>query len=253
MKLKLILSYEGTSYCGWQVQKNGVSVQEELHDAVYCVYGQRGKITGCSRTDSGVHANFYCCTVAFESEYTNIPIQKIPVALNHFLPEDISVISADYVSDEFHPRYDVLCKEYEYLIWNSCIRNPFYRNRAFVYPKTLDEKLMNQAAQLFVGKHDFASFMSSGSSVENTVRTIHYFNVLRKDEMVIIRVCADGFLYNMVRILVGTLIEISEKRINLCEIDDIIKSKDRKKAGFTAASMGLYLNKVIYRGDSNAT
>lgn len=246
MKIKLILAYNGSRYCGWQVQKNAVSIQETLQDSIETVFGERGCLTGCSRTDSGVHANTYCCCVSFDSDIPNIPQEKIPVVLNRFLPEDISVKEAEYVYGEFHPRYDVLYKEYEYLIWNSEIRDPFLKDRAYIYPKKLDAELMNSAAQNFIGEYDFCSFMSSGSSVEDTVRNIKYFNVTRDGDIVRINVAADGFLYNMVRILVGTLIEVSEGKIKPEEIESIIQSKNRKLAGFTVPACGLYLNKVVY-------
>ena len=245
MKIVLRLAYNGKRYSGWQVQNNAVTIQETLQDAILAVFGERYPVTGCSRTDSGVHANDFCCSVNLPIE-TNIPEDKIPIALNHHLPNDISVLSARYTDDNFHARYDVKYKEYEYLIWNSPIRNPFNDNLVYEYPKKLDENVMKNAAKLFIGKHDFASFMSSGSSVENTVRDIKYFNVIRENDIIKINVAADGFLYNMVRILVGTLIELSEGKISEKDIPEIINSKDRKKAGFTAPPQGLYLNKVVY-------
>lgn len=247
MKLKMFLSYDGTEYSGWQVQKNAKTVQEVFQDAVEAVYGTRYSVTGCSRTDAGVHANSYCCSVDVTDECgVNIPLKKLPVVFNRFLPEDVSVMSAEFADDNFHPRYDVVYKEYEYIIHNSEIKNPFYNHRVFMYPRRLDEKIMNDAAQHFVGTFDFCGFMSSGSSVEDTVRTIKYFTVKRDNDKIIINVAADGFLYNMVRILVGTLIEVSEGKISFDEIEDVIMSKDRKRAGFTAPSSGLYLNKIVY-------
>ncbi|MBR5314725.1 MAG: tRNA pseudouridine(38-40) synthase TruA [Clostridia bacterium] len=247
MKIKFCISYDGTNYSGWQVQKNAKTVQEVFQDAVEAVYGERYSVTGCSRTDAGVHANSYCCAVEVNGDCgVNIPFDRLPVVFNRYLPDDVSVLFAEAVSDEFHPRYDVVYKEYEYVIHNSEIKNPFFKNRVYMYPKRLDECVMNEAAQRFVGTFDFAGFMSSGSSVEDTVRTIKYFNVKRVDDRVIINVAADGFLYNMVRILVGTLIEVSEGKIDVNGLDALIASKDRKKAGFTAPASGLYLNKIVY-------
>ena len=245
MNIKLIISYLGTEYCGWQVQKNAVSIQEKIQDAVQAVFGKRYDVKGCSRTDSGVHANYFCCCVCTDSDKT-IPEDKIPLALNRFLPDDISAKHAEYVSDTFHPRYDVKYKEYEYIIWNSPAKNPFLSDRAFHYPKKLDETIMDRAAKLIVGKHDFTSFMACGSSITDAVREIYYFNVIRDGEKVIINVAADGFLYNMVRILAGTLVEVSEGKISIDSIQGIIESKNRKNAGFTAPPQGLYLNKVVY-------
>lgn len=246
LKCKLIVAYDGTEYSGWQVQTNAPTVQKAVQDAVESLFGKRYSVTGCSRTDSGVHAKAFCCAVDFKDDNVSIPVDKIPIVMNRYLPVDVSVLNAEFKDDSFHPRYDVVYKEYEYLIWNSPIRNVFLNNRAFCYPKTLDEKLMSDAADYFVGKHDFAGFMSVGSSVEDTVREIKYFTVRRVGDRVIINVAADGFLYNMVRILVGTLIEVSERKIAVGDIPEIIASKNRKNAGFTAPPEGLYLSKVVY-------
>lgn len=246
MKIKLIISFDGSAYCGWQVQKNALSVQEKLQDSVEQCLGKRYNITGCSRTDGGVHANNFCCAVSIENDDISIPESKLPIALNHYLPEDISVKSAMYVDASFHPRYDVKYKEYEYLIYNSEIRSPFLHGKAYQYPKELDVELMEKTAQLFVGEHDFASFMSSGSSVESTVREIYYFHITKENSLVRINIAGNGFLYNMVRILVGTLIEVSEAKKDISDIPNIIEARDRKKAGFTAPPYALYLNKVVY-------
>ncbi len=246
MNIKLIITYVGTNYSGWQVQKNALTVQEKIQDAVESLFGKRYSITGCSRTDSGVHAKSFCCVVSTCCDSISIPENKIAIALNQKLPDDISVKSAEFVSEDFHPRYDVKYKEYEYLIWNSEIKEPFLNNRAFMYPKHLDTVKMQNAANYFVGKHDFKAFMSSGSDVVDTVRNIKYFNVSRAGNLIKINVAADGFLYNMVRILVGTLIDASIGRIDENSISDIINEKKRERAGFTAPAQGLYLNKVIY-------
>ena len=245
LKIQLYIAYDGTKYCGWQVQKNAVSVQQTLQNSVESVFGERYLLTGCSRTDSGVHAKKFCCSVSVPDD-VNIPAEKIPIALNHYLPDDISVIEASYVSDDFHPRYDAKYKEYEYLILNTPIKDPFLTNKVFHYPKKLDIDKMNRATECFIGKHDFAAFMSSGSSVEDTVRTIKYFTVSECGNIVKINVAADGFLYNMVRILVGTLIDVSNGKIAIEDIPTVIEQKDRKKAGFTAPPQGLYLNKIFY-------
>ncbi len=246
MKIKLVIAYDGTNYSGWQVQDNAPTVQQTLQNSVEILFGERYPVTGCSRTDSGVHANCFCCSVDVGETTVTIPIDKLPIALNCHLPEDIAVIDAEFVDDGFHPRYDVKYKEYEYVIWNSPIRNVFLKNKAFCYPKHLNEKIMDEAAKMFVGRYDFSAFMSSGSSVKDAVREIKYFNVNRLGRKVIINVAADGFLYNMVRILVGTLIEVSEGKISLGDIPGIIEKKERKNAGFTAPPQGLYLNKVVY-------
>ncbi|MCL2518275.1 MAG: tRNA pseudouridine synthase A, partial [Oscillospiraceae bacterium] len=192
---------------------------------------------------SGVHANEFYCTVKVE---TNIHNDKIVSAFNFYLPKDIAVYECFDIDESFHPRYNVIYKEYLYLIWNSRQRNPFYEGRMYHVPYLLDTEVMNEAAQYFVGKKDFAAFMAEGSSITDTVREIKYFNVTREDEIIKLTVAADGFLYNMVRILTGTLIYVSEGKIKPDDIEDIISSKNRGRAGFTVPPEGLYLNKVIY-------
>lgn len=243
----LRLGYLGTAYHGFQVQPNGITIQQCLQDAVEAVFGYRYDVTGCSRTDSGVHANEFYCTVNVD---TAIPDDKIPSALNANLPMDISIFETFSVDESFHPRYNVMYKEYKYLIWNTRQRNPFEQLRSYHYQRTLNVELMNEAARYFICSHDFAGFMSAGSDIIDTVRTIKYFNVIKKDNHIIINIAADGFLYNMVRILVGTLIYVSEGKIKIKELNDIILSKDRTRAGITVPPHGLYLNKVVY-GDLN--
>lgn len=246
MKYLLTVAYDGSGYHGFQVQKKNITVQEQLQDAVEAVMGKRYAITGCSRTDSGVHARDFKALLSTDEDAPCISFDKLPAALNAHLPEDISVKSACVVSELFHPRYNVKMKEYEYLIYNAKIRDPFMAKRAYFYPVLLDEKIMNKAAGFFIGRHDFSAFMASGSDVSDRERTIYSCEVTRNGDIVSIRVSGDGFLYNMVRIMVGTLIEVSKGKINYCDILKIIESKDRSKAGFTAPPEGLYLNKVTY-------
>ncbi len=246
MKYLLTVAYDGSLYHGFQVQKEKPTVQKQLQDAVEAVMGKRYAITGCSRTDSGVHARDFKATMSTDKDAPNIPPDKLPSALNSCLPESIVIKAARVVSDSFHPRYCVKMKEYEYLIYNSEIRDPFMSKRAYFYPILLDEKIMDKAANFFVGKHDFSAFMASGSDVIDRERTIYSCNVTRDGDVISVRVSGDGFLYNMVRIMVGTLIEVSKGKINCYDVLKIIESKDRKKAGFTVPPEGLYLNKVTY-------
>lgn len=246
MKLFLRVAYIGTAYAGFQVQKNSVTIQEKLQDAVESLCGKRYPLSGCSRTDSGVHARDFCCTVDFGEDINKIPATRFPEAMNHFLPGDISVFSAREVSDGFHPRYDVLSKEYEYLIFNSKNRSPFYEGLAYLFNPSLDENKLNELGAQICGKKDFRAFMSAGSDVEETVRTVNYCTASREGEIIRIRISADGFLYNMVRIIVGTLIEASLGKLEMT-IPEIISSLDRNNAGFTAPACGLYLNRVEYR------
>lgn len=252
MKLLLTFSYLGTDFCGYQVQKEGRTVQGELNVAAKALFGYDCDITGCSRTDAGVHANSFCATVTKKGKKTletHIDVSRIPVALNAHLPADISVIKAKWVDEIFHARYDVVYKEYVYRILNSPSRSPFEEGRAwhipYVYSQDTVEK-MDLAAKAYVGEHDFSAFMASGSTVESTVRTVKYANVYKDGDIIVFKVAADGFLYNMVRIMTGTLISVAQNKIPYDSIGEIIESKDRQRAGMTAPAEGLYLNKVVY-------
>lgn len=253
MKILLTLSYLGSGFSGYQVQPNHRTVQGELNKAAKAIFGVDCDITGCSRTDAGVHANEFCATITVKGENflsTSISEKRVPAAMNAHLPDDISVLSAKWVDGDFHPRYDVKYKEYVYRICNSTTRNPFEVGRAWhIHYDNFNEdsiKKMNAAAQCFVGQHDFSAFMASGSTVESTVRTVKYAEVTRKDDIIEFKVAADGFLYNMVRIMTGTLVAVAQHKIAFDEIGEIIDSRDRSKAGMTAPPDGLYLNKVAY-------
>ncbi len=246
MKYLLTIAYDGRRYCGYQVQKNGITVQEELCRAAEAVFGRPCPITGCSRTDSGVHAKDFKAALEVDGDTPSIPPEKVAIAMNCHLPEDIAVLSSCEVADAFHPRYDVTEKEYRYLIHNAPPRNPFLAGRAWHYPRALDVAVMNDAAQAFVGEHDFAAFMASGSDVTDTTRTIYACRVDREGDTVAVTVSGNGFLYNMVRIMVGTLVAVSEGKISPCQIPQILRSCDRSRAGITAPACGLYLNRVTY-------
>lgn len=237
------ISYDGSAYHGWQVQKNALTVQEVFQNAVEKVFCTRLDVKGCSRTDSGVHANSYF--VNFKTD-KNIPADKVVMALNTYLPKDVAVISCEEVSEDFHARYSVQSKEYVYKLYNGKIRNPFYNNYAFHYRYPVNVDYLNEQAKAFIGTYDFSGFCSSNSDVEDTVRTVKNFKVSKDGDMVYFTVEADGFLYNMVRIMVGTLIFINEGKIKAGELKEIIESKNRKRAGKTAPPQGLYLNKVNY-------
>lgn len=247
MKYFAKINYLGTSFHGFQVQPGLRTVQGELSLALETAFGVPCRVTGCSRTDAGVHANEFCITI--ENEGGTIPPDKLPVAIARFLPNDISLYYAKECSKDFHPRYDVLSKEYLYRIINRNIFDPFDYGRAWFVPRTIDDSgisAMREAADYIVGKHDFSCFMSEGSDVEDTVRNVFYIGIDKKEELIEFKICADGFLYNMVRIIVGTLLDVAFGKIMPCDLADIIDSKDRKKAGMTAPPDGLYLNKVTY-------
>ncbi len=241
--LLLTISFDGTAYHGWQVQENAVTVQQTLQDALEHICSKRDNVVGCSRTDSGVHANMYCCNVRTES---TIECKKLVGALNAVLPEDIAAIDCKEVDYGFHARYDCKSKEYIYKIWNSKNKNPFLHNYSLHYKYPLDAEFLDRQAKAFIGTHRFDSFCAAGSSVEDTERTVMNAAVERDGDMVIFRVEANGFLYNMVRIMVGTLIDISRGRIPADSIDKIIGAENRSAAGYTAPAHGLYLNKINY-------
>ena len=255
MKILLTLSYVGTSYCGYQLQPDKPTVAAELNKATEKAFGFKCNVTGCSRTDSGVHALGYRATVepCDADNKITVPLERIPVAINCHLPQDISILGAMNVDDDFHPRYDVIKKEYIYKIHASEIRNPFLNGRVMELGKnisTLDVEGMKAAAREFEGEYNFDAFMATGSKITDTCRHIFNSEIEIFDDIIQYRVCANGFLYNMVRIIVGTLIDIGKGKIKPCDIKKIILSRDRKNAGPTAKADGLYLNKVIYSFDS---
>lgn len=242
-RLLLTLRYDGTRYHGWQVQPNGVTVQETLQDAVERVTGVRSGVTGCSRTDAGVHAEtFYCLT----ETASRIPEERFLKALNANLPEDVAVTGCREVGEDFHPRYSASGKQYMYRIWNGPVRNPFWRGYALQRERPLDAASMGQTAALFLGTHDFSAFCSAGSTVEDRVRTVSVSRVERQGDLVTYTVEADGFLYNMVRIFVGTLLDVESGRLTREEVREALLTGNREKAGATAPACGLYLTRVFY-------
>lgn len=250
-KILLTLAYDGTNYNGYQLQNDKPTIALMLNQASREAFGFECDVKGCSRTDSGVHAMGFKATVEpkDKNKKITVPVSKIPIAMNIKLPDDISILDAKEVSDDFHPRYDVKSKEYIYKIHDSQIPNPFYRNYVLEYGKKItDEGIekMNEACQCFLGTHEFDSFMSVGSKIEDTKRTVYSASVKRNGDIVEFSVRADGFLYNMVRIMVGTLLKVEMGKILPSEMSDIILAKNRNLAGFTAKSCGLYLNFVEY-------
>ncbi len=241
--LLLTLRYDGTRFHGWQSQPNADSVQKFVESAFRSVSGKNENVIGCSRTDAGVHADMFCCNICTESD---ISVKKVPDAMNYYLPSEISVYDCKEVNPQFHARYDAKGKEYIYLIYNGQCRNPFYENRALFYPYLLDVDAMNRDAKCFVGVHDFSAFCSAASSVQDKVREIYECKAERDGDLIKITVRGNGFLYNMVRIIVGTLLDIQNGKIKSGSVPEIIDSKDRNKAGITAKPCGLYLSKVFY-------
>jgi tRNA pseudouridine38-40 synthase len=252
VKLLLDISFLGTSYCGYQVQPNVPTVQGCLNDAAKQLFGFDCDVVGCSRTDSGVHAKQFFVALSKKGKNsieTEIPTERVAQALSVYLPKEISVNSVTLVQNEFHPRYDVRYKEYMYCIWNNDTRDPFLYDRVWHYPRKIDDTAfenMRLAAEALVGTHDFSSYMASNSSVDNTVRTVYHTRLERDGDMIRFYIHGDGFLYNMVRIIVGTLIGVAENKISYTDIPAITASHDRSRAGMTAPPQGLYLNQVIY-------
>lgn len=242
-RILLTLRYDGTAYHGWQVQPNAVTVQQVMQDAVERITGVRSGLTGCSRTDAGVHARMFCC--AMDSD-TPLRGEKLCTALNAVLPRDVAVLEAREVEAAFHPRYDAKGKRYVYQILNARQRDPFTEGYAWHIKHPLDTALMDRAAKDLLGTHDFAALCASGSSVEDTVRTVTHAAVERQGDLVLFSVEADGFLYNMVRIMAGTLVDMASGRIAKDAFPSILARGDRSEAGQTAPACGLFLQTVLY-------
>lgn len=241
---KMTLSYDGTDYCGFQLQANGNTIQGEIESALEKVYKTTVKIKGCSRTDAGVHARMYVCSFAAPD---CVPPDKIPLAIRAYLPDDICVSKCELAPDDFNARYDNLGKTYCYTINTANFQDVFTRRFEWHYPKKLDVTKMREAAKFFVGTHDFIGFMSSGSNVEGTVRTVSRLDIVAEDSRIRIYIRADGYLYNMVRIITGTLVMVGNGQISVGDISDIIASGDRTRAGITAPPEGLTLFEVHYK------
>ena len=241
--IKLTLQYDGKSYHGWQTQKNAETVQETAENAIMAVTGARPRLVGCSRTDTGVHAERFVCN--FKSE-TKIPAEKLPLALNTKLPADIVCLMAEDAAPEFNSRFSAKKKCYTYYIQNSRFPDVFRADYAWHFPYKLNIDNMKKAAESFLGEHDFIGFAASGFTVKTTVRTIYSLDVEKNEDLVKITVTGNGFLYNMVRIIAGTLAFVGCGKIRYEDIPDIIASGDRKRAGITAPPQGLFLTEVYY-------
>ncbi len=245
--LLITIRFCGVAYHGFQVQKNAITVCEVFQDGVEKLLGRRPDVKGCSRTDAGVHANHYCLSMQLEDGMT-APCHGLQKGLNSVLPGDITVLDCRDVAQDFHARYNCRAKRYVYIYHNAPLRDPFLRGRAYHCDAryTLDEKAMNEAAAQFVGRHDFTSFCAAGGSVEDKHRSILSAEVKREGDIVKFWVTGDGFLYNMVRIMAGTLLEVGQGRRTAEEIPAIIDSCSRSEAGITLPPDGLYLDKVYY-------
>ncbi len=240
---KITIEYDGTAYCGWQRQPNGPTIQEKLEDAIMTVTGESVTVKGAGRTDAGVHA---LGQVASFTTSTRLSPKELRPALNANLPEDISVVGVEGVADDFDAQRNSRGKTYVYKILNRQTRSPLLRRTALFVPYPLDLPAMEKAAEYPRGKHDFAAFRTTGSSAKTTTRDLWQLTVDRTDQLITITLSADGFLYNMARTIVGTLIEVGRGKLSPEDFREILESRDRSRAGPTAPPQGLCLLEVHY-------
>ena len=243
MRVRLIVAYDGTNYKGWQVQPNGITIEEVLNKKLTELLGEEIVVTGASRTDSGVHS---LGNVAIFDTNTRMPADKISFALNQRLPEDIVVQNSCEVPADWHPRCQNSRKTYEYRILNRTFRMPTRRFDTYFYHHPLDDKKMQQAAQYLVGEHDFKSFCAANAQSQTSVRTIYRCEVTRENDIITISVTGNGFLYNMVRIIAGTLIKVGCGELEPEAMNDILAACDRSAAGPTAPAHGLTMIGLEY-------
>lgn len=239
--IKLTIKFDGSAYHGWQRQKNAITVQETAEKALAKAIGQDVMLIGCSRTDAGVHAREFVCN--FQSD-TRIPAERLPYAINTYLPKDIVCISAGYVHEDFNAITSAIGKRYTYYICNSQFPDIFLHS--WHCRNTLDITAMRRAASAFLGTHDFVGFASAGFTVKSTIRTIYSLDIKKENNIISIDVSGNGFLYNMVRIITGTLVFVGSGKISPDDMPEIIASCDRTRAGITAPPDGLFLSEVYY-------
>ena len=243
--IALRLRYDGSRYHGWQVQKNAITVAQTMEEALAKVCGERVKLTGCGRTDAGVHALRYCAN--FHSDCT-VPVDRMPLAVNSRLPDDIAVVDAVEVPDDFNAIGSCVKKEYVYKILNRRIPDPFLADRVCFYPQRLDISLMQAAARAFEGTHDFKAVRSEGTQTKTTVRTVYWCRAEKDGDLITVSICANGFLYNMCRAMVGTMVYASYGKLIPEEIPALLEKRDRRLTGPSMPPQGLYLNRVWYDG-----
>ena len=248
-RFKLTVAYDGTNYCGWQIQPNGITIEEVLNKKLSGLTGEDIRIIGASRTDSGVHA---LGNVAVFDSDTSIPPKRLSYALNQRLPKDIVIVKSEEVPWDWHPRYCNCKKTYEYHILNAKVPDPTRRLTRYFVSYHLDLEKMRQAAGYLVGEHDFASFCNVRTNVEDTVRTIYELNVLKNADEITIRIKGNGFLYNMVRIIVGTLLRAGRGFYTPEQVKDILEARDRQAAGVTAPPNGLMLVGIEYEKSNDS-
>ena len=243
--LKFMCAFNGAGYHGFQIQPNAKTIQGELEAALLRITGEKTTVTGCSRTDAGVHAREFCFNAFTKS---NIPEENFPAALNAQLPPDIAVFSCRQADEKFSARFSAKSKEYVYLINNKKQRDVFLQSLAYHYPHKIDLQAMQNAAKLFIGEHDFAAFCKSeGLEIaKTTTREIYTFDVAENNSMIEFTIRGNAFLYNMVRIMAGTLLYVSEGKLTPADIEAAFETGERDKAGKTLPPCGLYLNRIFY-------
>lgn len=242
-RIMLTVAYNGTNYHGWQIQNNGITVQETLQNAIEKVLGKSIPVHGCSRTDAGVHAKMFCCHLDCDD---NIPFDAFLRGVNSVLPPDIAILNCEDVAEDFHARFNAKGKTYVYNILNSNKKDPFLMPFVWQIERPLDIQKMNEFCKTLIGTHDFYGFSSSGRTVENTVRTVSECSVTKEKDIVKLKITGDGFLYNMVRIITGTAVDVSDGRLDVNCALSVFETKSREMAGVTAPPQGLFLEKVYY-------
>jgi len=248
VKLKLTIAYDGSGYAGWQVQKTGIGVQQKIEEALAKLFPSVRRIHGSSRTDTGVHALGMVAHVEIPPAEFKMPIAKVALALNSFLPEDIRIVSAVRCPEEFHARFDASGKQYRYFVWNHTAMNPLLRHTAWQVPQKLDLEAMRAASALFVGKHDFKSFAATRNyEMETTVRTLTRCDIRRSGPLLTFIIEGDGFLYKMCRGIVGTLVQAGRGKFTGKQLKAMLAARDRREAGMSAPAHGLVLWKVHYQ------
>lgn len=240
--IKITIEYDGFNYKGWQKQPTEISIQEIIEDAIFKITRDKVKLEASGRTDKGVHAFGQTASFFTNSDIVEFKLMK---GLNSVLPEDISIKKVEEVNSEFHARYHAKGKSYKYIIYNSQVRSPIYRNNAYHVPYKLDMNKFRQNVNMLIGTHDFTSFTSIKEGTDNKIRTIYNIDIEQKDDIIELTFKGSGFLYNMIRIIVGTLVDVARGRIK-SNIKEIIDAKNRKRAGITAPSHALYLMEVYY-------
>ena len=248
LKFKLVIAYDGTAYQGWQIQKIGTGVQEKVEDAFAKLFPAAVRLHGSSRTDTGVHALGMVAHVEIPAAEFKMPVARLALALNAFLPDDIRVLSAVRAAPKFHARFDATGKQYRYSVWNHHAMNPLLITRAWHFPVKLDLAKMRAAAKLFIGRHDFRCFAGTRPyEMESNVRTLTRCDIKKSGPHLTFIIEGDGFLYKMCRGIVGTLVQVGQGKIPLAKVGGILASRDRRVAGMTAPAHGLVLWKVFYR------